>query len=39
MSGIVAYTVDRGLTCLLLGATHRLTLLYGNNQLLILAAV
>jgi hypothetical protein len=39
IEGMVAYTFDRGLICLVLGITHRLTLLHGKDQLLILAAV
>lgn len=39
MSGIMAYTFDRGMVCLLIGSTHRLTLLSGKKQLLLLAAV
>jgi hypothetical protein len=39
LSGMMAYTFDRGMICLVLGSVHRLTLLCGKDQLLILAAV
>jgi hypothetical protein len=39
MKGMIAYTFDRGIICLLCGLIHRLTLLCGKQQLLILAAV
>jgi hypothetical protein len=38
-SGMIAYTFDRGIICLVLGSVHRLTLLCGKDQLFILAAV